>query len=154
MCFSIAASFLALQSCNNSTESETSTTDSTADGMDVTTTTTVEKKYINLQTGGVVSQDASTGYYVDETGTPVLLYVDMSTMDTFYGQSAQIVNNALIHEGNEWKVDESKVKIDGDEMKIKSADGSKTKVDGDEVKIKNADGSKTKIDGDETKIKN
>ena len=77
----------------------------------------------------------------------------MNTMDTFFGKTNQVVNNALIHEGDDWEVDEAKIKIDEDEMKVKNPDGSKMKVDEDETKVKNPDGSKTKTEDGETKIK-
>lgn len=138
-------------SCSNSTAEETTTTDnmSTTETIETPATTSA---YIDPVTGTEVAYDAATGYYVDAAGEPVAFYVNTSSMDTFYGKGVN-VNNAIIHNGNDWEVDEAKVKIDGDEIKIKHADGSKTKIEGDEIKVKNADGSKTKMDGDETKIK-
>lgn len=47
----------------------------------------------------------------------------------------------------------TKVKRDGDEIKIKFPDGDKIKIDGDEMKIKDEDG-KVKIEDDTIKVKN
>jgi hypothetical protein len=152
----IAASVAFFTSCNESTESATTTSDSlNMDGSTTETSTaagTTTTSYVDLQTGGTVTRNES-GVFVNATGDPVEFYIDMNTMDTFFGRTNQNVNNALIHEGDDWEVDEAKIKIDEDEMKVKNPDGSKIKVDGDETKVKNADGSKTKTEDGETKIK-
>ena len=89
---------------------------------------------------------------MDEYNNPVDFYVDINTQDTFYGNSGQVVNNALIHgDDGSWKVDETKIKIDGDEMKMKNGD-DKIKIAGDEYKEKTGD-TKVKVDGDESKVK-
>jgi hypothetical protein len=150
----IAASVAFFTSCNESTESATTTSDSlSADGSTTeTTTTTTTTNFVDLQSGATVTRN-DAGVYVNASGEPVEFYIDMNTMDTFYGATSQNVNNALIHTGDDWEVDEAKIKIDEDEMKVKNPDGSKVKVDGDETKVKNADGSKTKTEDGETKIK-
>jgi RNase P/RNase MRP subunit p29 len=51
-----------------------------------------------------------------------------------------------------WMLDETKVKRDGDKIKIKYEDGTKIKIDGEEMKLKDEDG-KIKIDGDSIKVK-
>ncbi|RYZ78280.1 MAG: hypothetical protein EOP04_30015 [Proteobacteria bacterium] len=128
------------------TLSSTSTTTEMTNG-----TGGMSQNYVDLRSGGTVRRDDASGRYVDESGSPVDFYVDMNTRDTFYGLTGQVVNNALIHENDNWRVDDSKIKVDGDEMKIKDGD-SKTKIEGDEYKSKSGD-TKVKVDGDETKIK-
>lgn len=146
----ITTAFFSLTACNNSEETETSSADTTV--METTAQPHGgSSNYISLSGGSPVHRDEASGRYVDESGAPVEFYVDMNSMDTFYGATNQNVSNALIHENDSWRVDDTKVKIDGDEMKIKSDDG-KIKVDGDETKIKTGD-TKIKTDGDEYKQK-
>lgn len=144
----------ALMSCNN----ERTADDSTAAEMDSTTAianvTTVEPgTYVNLNTGKEVYivRDASTGYATDSIAkVPVEFYVNTTTRDTIY-RTGMVVNNMLVEDNGKWKLDETKVKIDGDEIKIKDGD-SKTKIDGEDSKEKDGD-YKKKVDGDEIKIK-
>jgi hypothetical protein len=145
----IPAAFIALPACNNSSESE-STTDTTATVVETAPPATAT--YVNLQTGATVHRDATSGVWVDDSGTPAEFYVDMSSMDTFYGKGDVKVNSAVVYENDVWKLDPTKVKVDGDEIKIKYADGSKEKIDGDEHKVKDGD-TKMKSDGDEVKVK-
>lgn len=158
---SIAAlSVIGFAACNNSTEESTTSSDST---MMMNTTddmaangTALQGTYTDLNTGRTVqlARNEQTGYVTDATtGEPVEFYVDMNSMDTFYGRSNAVVNNAIMRDGEgKYKLDDAKVKWDGDEMKLKSAD-SKEKWDGDEYKYKSGD-TKVKRDGDESKIKN
>ncbi|MCD6063778.1 MAG: hypothetical protein K0R82_1689 [Flavipsychrobacter sp.] len=145
----IAVSVVFFTSCSNTDESTTTSSDSLDVSTDVTTTT-----YIDPETGATVTRDAATGLYIDASGNPVEFYVDATTLDTFYGKTGQNVNQAIIHDvDGGWRLDESKIKVDEDDVKIEHADGSKTKIEGDKIKVKNADGSKAKMDGDETKVK-
>ena len=80
-----------------------------------------------------------------------MLFVDVSTGDTLYGPSGTIVNNALIQTDGTWKLDEAKIKRDGDKVKIKTAD-EKLKMEDDEMKLKDGT-SKLKTDEDESKTK-
>ena len=151
----IAASVAFFTSCNESTESETTAFDSlNIDGSTTGTSTGTSGtvSYMDLSTGETVTRNES-GVYVNASGDPVEFYIVMKTMDTFFGNTNLVVNHALIHEGDAWEVDEAKIKIDEDEMKVKNPDGSKMKVDEDETKVKNPDGSKTKTEDGETKIK-
>jgi hypothetical protein len=141
--------------CSNDGEGDTASTDSTSittTEMDASTASGGTSGYVDLSTGASVRRDEATGRYVDESNNPVEFYVDINTQDTFYGSSGQVVNNALIHsDDGTWKLDDTKIKIDGDEMKMKNGD-DKVKMEGDEYKEKTGD-TKMKSDGDETKVK-
>lgn len=145
---------VALMACNN----EGNTADSTSEmEMDATTSGTVAKvepgTYVDLTTGKTVYiiRDEKTGYATDSVAkVPVEFYVNTSTNDTLF-RTGMVVNNLLIEEEGKWKLDETKVKIDGDEIKIKDGD-SKVKVDGEESKTKDGD-YKKKVDGNDVKIK-
>ncbi|RYE23322.1 MAG: hypothetical protein EOP51_10950 [Sphingobacteriales bacterium] len=155
--FTIAVATLGFTACNNA-ESESTTTDSTA-----MTTTTMEtapaaSQYIDLNTGQPIEmkKNEENGKMVAmATGEPVEFYVDMNTRDTFYGKTGTVVNNVMVKgEDMKYKLDDAKVKWDGNELKILYADGSKVKADENEYKYKSGDGkTKVKIDGDEKKIK-
>lgn len=146
---------VALMACNND-----GTTDTTANAdadMDMSATTTEAQvepgTYVDLNTGKEVYivRDENTGYATDSIAkVPVEFYVNTSTNDTLF-RTGMVVNNMLIEEEGTWKLDETKVKIDGDEIKIKDGD-SKVKIDGEESKVKDGD-YKKKVDGDDVKIK-
>ena len=144
----------ALMACNNDRTAD----DSTAADMEMTTTSGAETQvepgtYVDLNTGKEVYiiKDESTGYATDSIAkVPVDFYINTSTNDTLY-RTGMVVNNMLIEEDGKWKLDETKVKIDGDEIKIKDGD-SKLKIDGEDSKEKDGD-YKKKVDGDEVKIK-
>jgi len=140
--------------CNESTTTEENTNSASTGTAEMSTSsggTGTAGNYVDLQTGKTVMRDDATGRYVDESGNTVDFYVDMNTRDTFSGQTSQNVNNALIHEGDNWRVDDTKIKIDGDEMKIKQGD-KKIKIDGDEYKAKDGN-TKVKSEDGETKVK-
>ena len=151
-----AAMSSALVACNNDRTADTDT-DVTAD-TEMTAGTTEDAfvepgTYVDLNTGKEVYivRDESTGYATDSIAkVPVEFYVNTSTNDTLF-RTGQVVNHMLVQEDGKWKLDETKVKVDGDEIKIKDGD-SKLKIDGDESKMKDGD-YKKKVDGDETKIK-
>jgi hypothetical protein len=148
----IAASVAFFTSCSNTSETESTTSDSLSVDGNTVMTAPAASSYIDPVTGATVTRDEATGFYINASGEPVEFYVDATTMDTFYGKTGVNVNNAIIHDGDDWRLDEAKIKVDDDEIKIKNADGSKTKIEDDEIKIKDANG-KAKMDGDETKIK-
>ncbi len=156
MLLSCAATILAFTACsdNNSggtdNEMDGSTTMTTSSELSTGGTGMSDAAYVDLQTGDRVTQDAS-GRYVDGAGNPVDFYVDINTRDTFYGHSGEVVNNALINENGNYRVDEAKLKIDGDELKYKSGD-TKIKIEDDEYKRKDGD-TKVKVEDDEVKIK-
>lgn len=144
----------ALFSCQ-SNSNDASNADSTAtDTMDVS-----NASYVNLSTGQPVTivKDSEQGVYVySDTKKPIekdMFFVDASTQDTLYGTKGVVVNSAVIKtESGAWSLNESLVERDGEEIKIKTADG-KLKIDGDEVKYKEGENVKTKVDGEETKTK-
>lgn len=118
-----------------------------------------EAKYQNLASGEKVYiiKDSISGAAIDSiTREPVVLYVDLDTRDTIYGRTGQIVNNSIIkNEDGTYMVDETKIMLDGNEISVGDGYGEgevKIKVDGDEMKIK-TDDKKIKIDGDEKKVK-
>jgi ABC-type Fe3+-citrate transport system substrate-binding protein len=159
---SIYASFLLLGaaftvSCNNA-NNKAAENDSTLQNEQTTgtsrTSQVVPGEYVNLNTGEPVNiiADPVTGIAIDQsTQQPVELYYNPSTNDTLY-QSGMKVNSLLIKEKEgKYRLDDTKIKIDGDEIKIKD-DSSKIKIDGDEMKIKSPDG-KVKVDGEDVKVK-
>ncbi|MXV16124.1 hypothetical protein [Hufsiella ginkgonis] len=109
--------------------------------------------YTDLNTGKQVYivKDPETGYAMDSIARiPVELYIDNSG-DTIY-KTGVVVNNAVVRsDAGTWILDESKVKVDGDKIKIKDGD-TKIKIDGDKMKVKEGD-YKLKTDGDKSKEK-
>lgn len=119
-----------------------------------------ESRYLDLSSGEAVEleKDEKTGLMVNaETGKPVKIYVDRRSKDTIWGESGKVINGDLVRtEEGEWKYkgDDYKVKVDGDEYKVKSGDDYKVKGEDGEYKIKNGDYKKeVEKDGDVT-IKN
>jgi len=157
----IAGATLGFAACNNANSDSENSSDSTS----VSSTSTMDMNsanggsatagsYVDLNTGKSVRKDDASGRYVDDAGNPVDFYVDVNSRDTFYGESGQNVNNALIHEGSEWRVDDTKIKANDNELKMKSGDDeAKVKMNDNEVKVKGSDDSKIKANDNETKIK-
>ena len=115
----------------------------------------VSYTFIDLNSGDTLDYwfDTEKKTIMNRTnGVPVEFYVNTYTGDTVYGRGRFVVNGLVLKgEDGKWKFDESKVKIDKDELKIK--DGNrKLKIDGDEIKVKEG-GKKVKLDGDEGKMK-
>lgn len=87
-----------------------------------------------------------------KTGAPVEFYINTATNDTVFGRGRFVVNGYVIKaDDGKWKLDDGKVKIDGDELKVKVGD-QKFKIDGDEIKIK-GNGIKAKSEDGELKVK-
>jgi hypothetical protein len=86
------------------------------------------------------------------TNTPVEFYV-IDGRDTVHGPTGLVVNNMLMRntEGF-YTLDAARVKVDGDEIKMKMADGRKVKWENGKMKIKDWSG-KEKVKGDKHKIK-
>ncbi|MFD2162424.1 hypothetical protein ACFSJU_08465 [Paradesertivirga mongoliensis] len=148
----VPAMFACSSSNNDNANADSTATDST--GMSVS-----QASYVNLSTGEpvTITQDTEKGYYVySDTRQPVekdLFFVDVTSNDTLYGTKGVVVNNAIIKTPTgSWSLNESMVERDGDEIKIKTADG-KLKMEGDEMKYKEGEEIKTKVDGEETKSK-
>lgn len=147
----------AFVACNSNPDGVT-TTDSTSmessSSMSMETEATViPGSYTDLNSGKTVYivSDPQTGWAIDSiTRVPVEFYTNNSG-DTLF-QTGLVVNQAIMKSDGKWMLDETKIKRDGDKIKIKYEDGSKMKMDGDELKIKGEDG-KVKVDGDTTKVK-
>lgn len=155
LCFGVTA-------CNKvASESETETESSK---------TTLNAEFTNLENGEPVEiiTDQETGYAMDATnGEPVEFYVNMNTMDTFYGRTGTVVNNAIFqNETGYYQLDEDKIKWEDDRMTVVGSDrtdtvvkeadankdSAKVKVEGDELKIKQGD-QKIKVEDGKSKIK-
>ena len=145
----MAASF-SLASCDNADGDTTS-----ADSTTMTTTEMTENPpaanagYYDLRTGSAVTRDEASGRYMDESGNDVDFYIDAQSHDTFHSASGQNVNNSLIHEGDDWRIDESRLQVDGDNnAKQKTPDG-KVKLEDNKVKVKTDDAKYKAVDRDE-----
>ena len=147
---SLAVISTAVIACNNK-GAEDGNTDTTmmSESTEMTTTSTaqvVPGSYKDLRTGETVYiiADPTTGWAMDSISkVPVEFYIDNSG-DTLF-QTGLVVNNAIMKADGKWMLDETKIKRDGNDVKIKYSDGSKVKMDGEEVKIKTDDG-KIKVD--------
>ncbi len=144
--------------CKSNTGTNAST-DSLSTDSASTEGSVATSSYVNLSTGEPVTivRDDEKGFYVySDTKQPIekdLYFVDTSSRDTLYGPSGLVVNNALIKTpAGTYTLNEQMIERDGDEIKIKTADG-KLKIDGDEVKYKEGEDIKSKSDGDESKVK-
>lgn len=155
--------------CNTKTtsSSESDSTSTETASSDGTSTSGSGASYVSLNSGSGSGSSGSSstqiirdttsggGYIYADTRKPIeadLLFVDVSSGDTLYGPSGDIVNNALIQDNGTWKLDEAKIKRDGNKIKVKSGD-DKMKMDEDEMKMKTGD-SKMKVDvNDDSKLK-
>ena len=156
----ITGSVLIIASCqeaaNNESDlkSDSITTDQPAVDNNVQTN---NSKYVDLKTGQPVDlyyDSKKKKTYSAGNDEPVDLYVNVATGDTIYGEGRYVVNNYIVKtEDGKYKLDDKKVKIDGDEIKIKEGN-KKFKMSADEMKIKDGDtDAKIKTDADESKIK-
>lgn len=161
--YGLAILGLTMQACNNDSSTETSETDAqstTIDGNADGTSTELSgsvnttAQYIDLNTNQPVELiwDEENNRALNKANNqPVEIYVNTATRDTIYGPG-YIVNHHVIRTDNgNWTLDDTKIKRDGDELKIKK-DGMKFKMEDGEWKMKTDDG-KIKSDGDELKIK-
>ena len=154
---SFAVISTAVVACNskNDKDGDTDTT-MMSESSEMTTTSTAQVapgSYTNLNTGKTVYivVDPTTGWAVDSiTKVPVEFYID-TTGDTLF-QTGVVVNHAIMKTDGKWMLDETKIKRDGDDIKIKYSDGSKVKMDDEDLKIKGEEG-KVKVDDDTTKVK-
>jgi len=161
--YGLAILGLTFQACNNDTTS-TETVDSESSEVTSGTDTSnssetsgamyTSSNYIDLNTNQPVELvwDSENNRALNKANNqPVELYVNTTTRDTIYGPG-YIVNHHVIktNTGN-WTLDDTKIKRDGDELKIKK-DGMKFKMEDGEWKMKTDDG-KIKSDDDELKIK-
>ena len=154
---SFAVISTAVIACNNkgANDGDTDTT-MMSESSEMTMTSTaqvVPGTYRDLSTGKTVYiiADPQTGWAVDSISkVPVEFYID-NAGDTLF-QTGLVVNHAIINTDGKWTLDETKIKRDGDDIKIKYSDGSKVKTDDGDVKIK-TDAGKIKADEDTVKVK-
>lgn len=87
------------------------------------------------------------------TNHPVEYYI-LNGVDTVHGETGLIVNGMLtrLADGT-YDLDSAKVKVDGDEIKLKYADGRKVKWENGKMKVKEW-GTKVKSKTDKEKMKN
>ena len=130
-------------------------------------------QYVDIYTGQPIDIYYDAGKHLTinrATRTPVEFYINTSNWDTVFGIGQFVVNNFIIKDENgRYKLDENKVKLDGDELKIKDGD-RKLKIDGEEFKLKDGDlkikqdfedgelkvkkdSTKVKVEDDEMKVK-
>lgn len=145
---------ISLSSCGNGENNE-SAADTTV-AIEATPPVTNEIVYYDLETGGALKKDESSGKYVDEKGTPSKFYVDVQAADTFEAATGRNVNNAMTRVNNTWGLDETKVKINEEKMVVED-ENSKLKVKEDKAKLITEDKkvkAKTDKDGNtEVKVK-
>jgi hypothetical protein len=175
----VLATAATVSSCSNDDKSTTTNTDSLNTSTVTTTAGSTRRTilseadgYIDLKTGKTIRirKDPANNTYVAEDMTPLDIYVNTVTYDTFWGPEAVPVNNALIHDASGmWIVDEMRVERNGEGYKAKSEDGElKIKDNENELKMKDGDaklksneneykykddGIKVKSNEDKTKIK-
>lgn len=148
----LATAFTACNS-NNSKDGDVDTTMMSESSEMTTTATVVPGDYTDLNTGKTVYiiSDPTTGWAVDSiTKVPVEFYTNASG-DTLF-QTGAVVNYAIMKTDGKWMLDETKIKRDGDDIKIKYEDGSKVKITDDKLKIKGDEG-KIKVTDDTVKVK-
>lgn len=142
--------------CNNKRDGSDGTdTTIVSESTEMTSTSAqvVPGSYTDLNTGKTVYviADPETGWAVDSISkVPVEFYIN-TTGDTLF-QTGVVVNNALVKTDGKWTLDEAKIKRDGNDIKIKYADGSKVKTDDEDLKIKTEQG-KIKVEEDTVKVK-
>lgn len=147
----------AIAACNNKGANDgNSDTTMMSESSEMTTTTTAQVipgSYTDLNSGKTVYivADPQTGWAIDSISkVPVEFYIDNSG-DTLF-RTGVVVNHAIMKSDGKWTLDETKIKRDGDDIKIKYSDGSKVKMTDDELKIKTDEG-KIKADADTVKVK-
>jgi hypothetical protein len=94
---------------------------------------------VDLYTGQPIDIYYDPGRYVTinrTTNLPVDFYV-INSADTVHGISGLIVNGMLLKEKDgKYKLDNGKVKFDGDELKLKDSEGRKVKWQKGKMEIK------------------
>ena len=145
----IAGSALVIASCQNPDQRE--------DRIEKENTpATSSQRYIDPNTGAPVDlyYDAHEKMtYNRETEKPVQFYVNTNTGDTVYGRGRIVVNGYIIRgEDGLLRLNDAKVEVDDDEIKIKGENG-KLKIDDDEIKYKDDDVKIKKENGEPAKVK-
>jgi len=98
--------------------------------------------------------DSVTFRTINRTTTlPVEFYV-INSVDTVHGATGLVVNGMLLKAADgKYKLNDGFVKVDGDEIKMKMADGRKVKWENGKMKVKEW-GEKRKHKTDKDKMKN
>jgi hypothetical protein len=132
--FLLVMSLFFLVNCNNADSTSEETTDSTAVSTgSADAATGAGGGYVDLKTGKTVTADAS-GKYVDESGAPVRFYVNMDTRDTFDAETGTNVNNSMIYDNGDWRVNTEVNSSTNTDTDNTGATDSKTKSDNLKVK--------------------
>lgn len=161
MFFSFAAGAFCLAACNSGTDTTATndsssvvvTNDATTFSANPSLSETDTYMDLNTQKTFRVRRDSQSGVYTAEDMTPLGIYVNTSTHDTFSGPEGLLVNNALLFTNGSYSVDELKVKRNGEGYKVKSEDGEyKEKLNENEYKLKDGD-VKVKANENEYKYK-
>jgi hypothetical protein len=135
----LIVSLFLLVNCSN----PSSTTEENSDSTTVSTGSadggvSSGGNYIDLKTGNKVVTNTE-GKYVDESGSAVRYYVNMDTHDTIDAETGVTVNNSLIFDNGDWRVNtDMNTNTDNStsgETKLKTEDG-KMKTEGSETKVK------------------
>ena len=146
----IAGSALVIASCQNPDQRDD---DKRIEKENATSTS---QRYVDPNTGAPVdlyynAHEKMT--YNRETDKPVQFYVNTNTGDTVYGRGRYVVNGYIIRgEDGLFRLDDAKVEVDDDEIKIKGENG-KLKIDDDEIKYKDDDVKIKKESGEPAKVK-
>lgn len=162
-----AAAILGFAACSDSSTDSTTTTDSTANTATATTTGPTRgteianfssRSFMDVRTNKPITLrwDTVHYYYVDETGNQPYFYYDPATKDTFDYWGRRL-NDYLIYENNEWRVDESRipaidVTVTTDTSTTSASGNLKIKATDDKYKEK-TDTSKLKVTDDKMKAK-
>lgn len=122
---------------------------------------TVDSKYtlVDLATGEKIAiyYDTVAWKTINKTTSqPVEYYIiqynDNTPADTVHGVTGIIVNNLITNSNGQWMFNDTKVKWDGSELKMKDRYGRKVKWEKGELKIKDWN-SKYKADSKEKEAK-
>jgi hypothetical protein len=162
--YTAAFAFITIMGACNGSTSTTNSSDSTAmrpgdSSMTTTTTTTTvhhrytgsfvpqpNTKYLDLRTKKevIVRIDTVKGEVVNsETDEPIDLFVEPVKHDTIYGQTGSVVNNYIIHDNDEYRVDTVRINtVETQTVAVPTSGKNKYKSSEEKIKQK---GDKTII---------
>lgn len=116
--------------------------------------------YVDLNTGETISLYYDTLKWVTvnkTTSLPVDYYIirydDRTDYDTVHGVTGIITNGLIVKTDEGWTFDDTKVKWDGTELKMKDRYGRKVKWEAGEMKIKDWNSKYKTEEGDDAKYK-
>lgn len=126
-----------------------------------TTTPSKSYTYVDLYTGETIDVYYDTLKWVTVNRVTllpvdyyVIRYTDRSDYDTVHGITGLITNGLLVRQDDgKWTFDDTKVKWDGDELKMKDRYGRKVKWEQGELKIKDWNSKYKSEKGDDAKYK-